>query len=443
MSSYDELAKVEPRRDRYGRYLITPRSGGSPVPHTRATTIAETLDDRYNLELWKLRQVAVGLASRPDLIAQVAAHTAEDKKLLNDVCRQAMDAAASSSGANLGTALHRIVERHVRGELEAIPDMFADRVAAFDAAIAAAGITLNPKLCERVAVLSEHTIAGTFDLGAHVEGRLHVADLKTGSSIEWGAVSFAVQLAIYARADSLYDFASDRHDDPPGFDTSRGLIIWLPATGEPRCEIHWLDLDAGAEALEHALWVRSWRKRRDLLAPFADGPGRAPSTAVVASRRSGPSVPLPRRIEPINPPPQPFEIDEGREDPTYLERAKARIAASGVPEEDQRRIAGWQRDALRARRPWRLTERSTERRYELLRAAVRLAAYTPTDAEALELLGLIIEDATVQESMTVGAVMGSLTIAEAIRLRETIDALNDGRSGLRANDSGRLELVAR
>lgn len=441
MNDWDDLVKAEPKRDRFGRYLITPRDGGKPVAHTRATTIAETLDDRYNLELWKLRQCAIGLAQRPDLIAQVAAHTSDDKKVLNDVCRQAMDAAASTSGANLGTALHRIIERHVSGELTTVPDMFRDRVAAFNAALDAAGVTLNPKLCERVAVMSEHRIAGTFDLGAHVGGRLCVADLKTGSSIEWGATGFAVQLAIYAHADSLYDFSTDTHGDPPGFDIDQGLIIWLPSTGEPRCELHWIDLVAGREALEHALWVRSWRKRRDLLTSFVDAPD--PSSTVVASSGSGASArSRPRRIEPLNPTPPVFEVDEGHEDPSYLERAKARITAAAVPEDQQRRIGLWQRDARRAHRPWRLTERSTERRYQLLRAAVRLAAHTADDTEALELLTAIIPTITTPAN-NIGAALGTLTVTEAVTVRETLDALNDGRIGLRATSTGKLELVHR
>ena len=59
--------------DQWKRYLIVPQKGGAPVPHTRATTWASTLDDRYGLERWSRRTVALGLARRPDLVAQVAA----------------------------------------------------------------------------------------------------------------------------------------------------------------------------------------------------------------------------------------------------------------------------------------------------------------------------------------------------------------------------------
>ena len=280
LDANDLLApKAEPKRDRWGRYLIVPQTGGKAVAHTRATTVAETLDDRYNLELWKMRQVALGLAARPDLIAQAAAHTTEDKKVLNDVCKQAMDAAAAQSGANLGTALHRIIERHNRGQLDECPDLFTERVAAYRDAIAAAGIVVRRDLVERVAVLGRHNIAGTFDAGVEIGGRHYVADLKTGTGVDFGARGFAVQLAIYANAETLYDYNTETHEDAPGFDLERAVIIHLPAAGGP-CALHWIDIAAGADALEHAMWVRSWRKR-DVITPFAAPPAVVEPSAVV------------------------------------------------------------------------------------------------------------------------------------------------------------------
>jgi hypothetical protein len=50
--------------DRLDRYLIIPEGGGAPVAHTRATTWASTLDDRYGLERWSRRTVAPGRPRR-------------------------------------------------------------------------------------------------------------------------------------------------------------------------------------------------------------------------------------------------------------------------------------------------------------------------------------------------------------------------------------------
>jgi hypothetical protein len=60
--------RVEIERDRYGRPLIIPESGGKPVAYTRATTIANSLDDGTALTAWKMRMAAIGLTVRNDLL---------------------------------------------------------------------------------------------------------------------------------------------------------------------------------------------------------------------------------------------------------------------------------------------------------------------------------------------------------------------------------------
>ena len=72
MNELEALTAAEPKRDRYGRPMVTPRNGGKPKPFTRPTTIADTLDDRHNLELWMQRQVLKGSIARPDLYALAA-----------------------------------------------------------------------------------------------------------------------------------------------------------------------------------------------------------------------------------------------------------------------------------------------------------------------------------------------------------------------------------
>ena len=72
VNELEALTAAEPKRDRYGRPMVTPRNGGKPKPFTRPTTIADTLDDRHNLELWMQRQVLKGSIARPDLHALAA-----------------------------------------------------------------------------------------------------------------------------------------------------------------------------------------------------------------------------------------------------------------------------------------------------------------------------------------------------------------------------------
>src|SRR5690606_6688790 len=132
------------------------------------------------------RQVAVGLAARPDLLAKVAADP-EDKHSVNSACSEAMDAAAAGAAANAGTALHRILERVDTGEVapEAVPPMFADTVANYRRALREAGVEVDPQWCERTHVLSglAEPIAGMADNHVTIGGRRYVADKKTGAGI--------------------------------------------------------------------------------------------------------------------------------------------------------------------------------------------------------------------------------------------------------------------
>ena len=49
-------------RDRWGRPLITPPDGTTPVPYTRVTTFAKAVEDTYHLGRWAERMVALGMA---------------------------------------------------------------------------------------------------------------------------------------------------------------------------------------------------------------------------------------------------------------------------------------------------------------------------------------------------------------------------------------------
>ena len=306
--SLDELTKAEPKRDRYGRPLIIPKGGGKPKAYTRPTTIADTLDDRYNLEQWKQRQVLLGTVARPDLHALAATTAADDKKALNKLCEQLMDAAASDKGANMGTAVHAAVEAANRDE--SFAPMFEADVQAYWDALQAVGATVDPDHVEQFVVNETVGAAGTFDMRLRIDDTWYIADLKTGSTVEWSAKAFAIQLAIYAGHTSTYDWATETHGEPLEVSQDRGVIVHLPAgTGE--CTLHWIDLDAGREALEHALWVRKWRNRKDLLTPVAQGgtvdaepssPGTNSGTVERPDRGSRPAPTTGSNLQPMKDP---------------------------------------------------------------------------------------------------------------------------------------------
>jgi hypothetical protein len=59
-------------------------------------------------------------------------------------------------------------------------------------------------MTERIVVNDEIEVAGTFDLLLTDGQETFVSDLKTGSSVKYGGLGFAIQLSIYANASNLY-----------------------------------------------------------------------------------------------------------------------------------------------------------------------------------------------------------------------------------------------
>ena len=261
--------QVKAKFDQYGRYVLPDPETGEERSWTRATTIANTLADRFGLEQWAKRNVVLGIAAREDLYALAVSCKPEDKDQLNRIAAAAEEAAKAHTGANLGTALHRITERVDRGEDMDIPDQWRPDVDAYCQALVDNHLIVDPDWMERIVVLPEYGIAGTLDRLLYIGkkgGMGIIGDLKTGQDVvRYGMTEIAIQLAIYANATHAWN-GVDYEKMPPVY-TDRALVIHLPV-GQGRCEIHQVDIRAGMQALRAALWVREWRKRRDLSEPY-------------------------------------------------------------------------------------------------------------------------------------------------------------------------------
>jgi hypothetical protein len=80
--------------------------------------------DTFNLDQWKKRQVGEGLAIRDDLVLAIKAMgrpgpggwSREDKRKIDGIIKDAMEAAKQRDGARVGTAVHDLTERLDRGE---------------------------------------------------------------------------------------------------------------------------------------------------------------------------------------------------------------------------------------------------------------------------------------------------------------------------------------
>lgn len=255
-------------RDRFNRPMVLPPNGGKPVSYTRCTTYVGCLEDTYNLGQWMQRMVAIGLASRPDLLLAVSAHS-DDKAKLNKIVDDAREAAAANAAATTGTALHALTERIDRGQdVGVIPEQYKPDLAAYEKATA----SLTALMIEQFCVDDDLRIGGTPDRVVEFEGANYIADVKTGS-IEYGALKIAMQLAVYAHC-RAYDHHTGQRTDLPNVSTERAIVIHLPA-GTGTAELVWVDIKTGWEAVQVATQVRDWRKRKGLLVPLVpakDGP---------------------------------------------------------------------------------------------------------------------------------------------------------------------------
>ena len=285
MSADNTFTTGEAPKDRWGRYLITTRSG-KQTSFPRVTTIAKCLDDEGALTAWKGRMTATGLVQRNDLLVAASA-ALEDRNALDRIVQQAIEAAGASSKANIGTALHSLTQALDLGQKPAILPGLQTDVDAYLKGIADHGVIIDPRFVEVLLVNEKYEYAGTADRIARFNTRKkkQVFDLKTGS-IDYAMNAIAVQMAMYANAEYIYNWQTQEHIPMPDIDKTRGVILHLPA-GKGELALYEVDLVAGWEAAQMAMDVRAWRKRKDLHikvhVEVAANDGIPPTTGVATS----------------------------------------------------------------------------------------------------------------------------------------------------------------
>jgi hypothetical protein len=303
MTQTAQLDQPKIERDRFDRPLVIPPEGGEPIAYTRATTYAGALDDRYNLGRWEMRMVAVGMMQRPDLIMRIGGLGSEPKKgapgykewhrSLDSVADAAKEAAAASQWATIGTALHAYTERIDQGvDLGHVPSEYQPHLDAYIKATAG----FESVAIERFMVQDFYRIGGTPDRILKIPGhdKLIIGDVKTGDT-DFGVGKMAIQLGIYAHC-LHYDPATGYRTDPGDIDQETGLIIALNArTGQ--CELKWIDIAAGWDAVDLAHQVRAWRSRRKWYVPAPVGalPTLREQHALPADETGGGSI-----MDPVN-----------------------------------------------------------------------------------------------------------------------------------------------
>ena len=445
---------METRRDNYGRYLVLPPTGSKPLGYTRATTITKTLDDGGGLLPWKATATMVGALRRPGLMARWQAlmtqqpdpwyGSTDSKTAAKKLVEECANAGGSTDRADLGTALHAIIEQQllgVAGTPLLQPGMQAD-IDAFTAATA--GISFDRAFIEAMVVVDDFRVAGTADqLRTTVPGIGDVvSDLKTGADLRYSWQSIAIQLAIYAHADNVYaqgEAANGSQDvrlPMPKVSQDVGLVIHLPA-GESRCELHLIDIAAGWEAFERAMWVRSWRTRKDLTKPYT-------FTAAVTAKPAPEPPPFDEPPEPLTPAAQKAQLrtspDEGdiadADAFDALERHYVELSASA-----RSWITELAKSAQQNGVSFHAKEARTVRRFEVIRGLVALALSNSHDDETLRaVLASVVGDVANFTNVTPGHIVGSLDAGEAAIFARRVDELISSDVPATVDDDGTVVL---
>ena len=326
--SVDEFAKpseaphdAQLEEGRNGYKIIALREDGTPdfkrdgTPKTvrqftRVTTYIDNLEDKRNLEQWKMRTLleGVALADTPDDKGRIAEpvvakvrdlmhvrdvalgkiekadrkgklevgeraereHAAVKafKDAINVLADELLELGGVHEKANRGTNLHALTEIYdaegiapIDAKLEAGAITPTDHasVVAYGQAVEKAGLKIIAS--EVVVVNDALKYAGRFDRivlakrPGDMRARKVIADIKTGR-IDYGLVKIEQQLAMYADADeyNLETGVRTKH----GADKTWGLLIHLPQ-GEGTCAIHVLDLTRGRRGNALSRQVREWR----------------------------------------------------------------------------------------------------------------------------------------------------------------------------------------
>jgi hypothetical protein len=258
--------RVDPARPeaKRGRYTLPNPDSGKSKSWQRVTNFIKLVDDTYHLELWKQRNVAKGVAMRPDLVEAIQPlDVKQDKERLNRIVERAQDVAGAYKMSDEGTALHTSTELadYAGGDIAPVPPQHKPRVQMYLDALRVNGLRVVPGMIERVTASTKYEVAGKFDRVFQLaDGSFVIGDLKTGDSLDLSFPSIAGQLACYEDGinhTGIWDGA--RYDTGLKVRTDFGIVVHLPSTRE-EVTIYQVSLDQGHELNRVCLEVRQARR---------------------------------------------------------------------------------------------------------------------------------------------------------------------------------------
>lgn len=298
--------RLEVNYDGYGRYKLPSLTTGRPTGFTRATTVAGTLDDTYNLNQWKRREIvkyvlqfigaldglpedAPMMPSAPERVTIVdrlkQALLDEDKRTIDHLLETINNVSGGRDAAELGTAVHAWIEAVDIGQVRPadVPEMFQPYLDAYQEVLRRHGLIAVPEYVERI-VLNDRgreTVVGTLDRIYRVAstGVLILGDVKTSKTLEYGYLTYGIQLAVYGYATHMLGLDHKTWEPmPPMLGLSEdeieegkpayGVIVHVPSDQPERSSAVTMDLPFSAGQMVASLDVRWARKAATKAVPF-------------------------------------------------------------------------------------------------------------------------------------------------------------------------------
>ena len=267
----DVPGKWVPQYTRDFKKYVVPGLDGIRQTETfvRATSHAKTLDDSTALTDWRLRGTVLGLARNPELLDRLNIadidHINEldfgSKLSLSSVSNKAMRAVGGDDGSDFGTKLHGYLQAVLEGVItfEEVPEMLRPYLKVLFAAMRHHGLSFVQGMVERTVFIPATGMVGTLDFMALTpEGDLVIGDLKTSSSIDFGWLAIAIQLAQYANAQMMLSWDGTRWEEMPAVSKVYALVASVPKDEpSPACRIYVVDIQLGAEMMELATRVQA------------------------------------------------------------------------------------------------------------------------------------------------------------------------------------------
>lgn len=267
------FGRPEFERGKFGWAKIAQPDGGEEL-YRRATTVAGYMEDKEGLIGWKSAMAAFGFAKSKSLLSALSMlDWKNDKDKVKDIVSRAQSLGGADDAADLGTAFHRVIERHVAGEVidyDTLPDGFGDALDAFIQFSKDFGLSVAAS--ELTVVDDAHQIAGTADavftfdedittpFGKLEAGVGVIGDFKTGSVSELSGMKMSQQLSIYSHADPYHAGKGIRTEWPCSINSDIGLVLKVDLDSGVIVP-WWLDLKAAYEWIELSLKVAATRTK--------------------------------------------------------------------------------------------------------------------------------------------------------------------------------------